>query len=263
MRNVNKVAVSINPSPPSAKVEEPPTGEDRINDDGRENIRSNKESPKWLHDVNSGVVAFLKQMLNSHFEVADAPSGTNALEAIDRKYAKFAALETIARVPYFSYTSVLHLYETIGNFRNKEYIKLHFDESWNEMHHLLIMEELGGASLYQDRVFAAHMAFFYYWVVVALYMISPAAAYNFNSVVEHHAYETYDTFLKENEQYLKSQRVPLVAKEYYGDNDSTSIYGTKKPLKSLYDVFVRIRDDELEHATTMEMLERKASSMFE
>ena len=94
-------------------------------------------------------------------------------------------------------------------------------------------------------------------------MISPAAAYNFNSVVEHHAYETYDTFLKENEQYLKSQRVPLVAKEYYGDNDITSIYGTKKPLKSLYDVFVRIRDDELEHATTMEMLERKASSMFE
>ena len=29
----------------------------------------------------------------------------------DRHYARFYALETIARVPYFAYTSVLHLYE--------------------------------------------------------------------------------------------------------------------------------------------------------
>ena len=48
----------------------------------------------------------------------------------NRTIARFYALETIARVPYFSYTSVLHLYETIGFFRQKEFIKLHFSESW-------------------------------------------------------------------------------------------------------------------------------------
>ena len=50
----------------------------------------------------------------------------------------FYALETIARVPYFSYTSVLHLYETIGHFRDKEYIKLHFDQAWNELQGLVL-----------------------------------------------------------------------------------------------------------------------------
>lgn len=31
-----------------------------------------------------------------------------------RPYARFYVLETVARVPYFSYLSVLHLYETLG-----------------------------------------------------------------------------------------------------------------------------------------------------
>jgi ubiquinol oxidase len=64
----------------------------------------------------------------------------------DRHYARFYALETIARVPYFSYLSVLHLYETLGWWRKADFLKIHFAESWNELHHLLIMEELGGNS---------------------------------------------------------------------------------------------------------------------
>ena len=32
----------------------------------------------------------------------------------NRSYSRFYVLETIARVPYFSYLSVLHLYETLG-----------------------------------------------------------------------------------------------------------------------------------------------------
>lgn len=229
----------------------PPFGEEREDGCGCDD-EVESSSPKWLNNASTCVVSFLKQTLSSQFEVADA-SSTDAL-VIDRHFAKFYALETIARVPYFSYTSVLHLYETIGNFRNKEYIKLHFDESWNELHHLLIMEELGGATKYKDRVLATHMAFFYYWIVVALYALSPAAAYNFNSHVEHHAYETYNAFLGEYEFHLKAQPVPLVAKEYYDDG---------RALDSLYDVFVSIRDDELEHATTMEQLERKAGTMFD
>lgn len=35
----------------------------------------------------------------------------------DRTYARFYALETIARVPYFGYLCVLHLYETLGQWR--------------------------------------------------------------------------------------------------------------------------------------------------
>lgn len=84
----------------------------------------------------------------------------------DRHYARFHALETIARVPYFAYTSVLHLYETLGWWRRADVMKIHFAESWNELHHLLIMEELGGNDRYLDRLVAQHLAVFYYFVAV-------------------------------------------------------------------------------------------------
>ncbi|XP_038986087.1 ubiquinol oxidase 4, chloroplastic/chromoplastic-like isoform X2 [Phoenix dactylifera] len=58
----------------------------------------------------------------------------------DCHYARFFVLETIARVPYFAFISVLHMYESFGWWRRADYLKVHFAESWNEMHHLLIME---------------------------------------------------------------------------------------------------------------------------
>lgn len=62
----------------------------------------------------------------------------------NRPYPRFYVLETIARVPYFAYLSVLHLYETLGIWRKADWLKVHFAETWNELHHLLIMESLGG-----------------------------------------------------------------------------------------------------------------------
>lgn len=46
-----------------------------------------------------------------------------------RDYARFYALETIARMPYFSYLSALHFYETIGRWRRAKYLKIHFAEN--------------------------------------------------------------------------------------------------------------------------------------
>jgi ubiquinol oxidase len=195
----------------------------------------------------------------------------------DRHYARFAALETIARVPYFSYTSVLHLFETFGWFRKKEYIQLHFAESWNELHHLLIMESLGGNQLFLDRFIAQHIAFFYYWIVVFLYMTNPAIAYDLNKHVETHAYETYDKFLKEHGEELKKQPAPQCAIDYYQKGDPYLFNAFQVPkllddrekakaelrvpkIENLYDVFYHIREDEADHANAMRILQRESTA---
>jgi ubiquinol oxidase len=112
----------------------------------------------------------------------------------NRPYPRFYLLETIARVPYFAYVSVLHLYETVGYWRKADLLKVHFAETWNELHHLLIMESLGGNHTWGDRFLAQHLAIVYYWVVVPLYMLLPHYAYYMMELIEEHAYHTYDTY---------------------------------------------------------------------
>jgi ubiquinol oxidase len=178
----------------------------------------------------------------------------------DRTYPRFYVLETVARVPYFAYTSVLHLYESMGWWRKSDWLKIHFAESWNELHHLLIVEELGGNKYWIDRFVAHSGAFIYYWILVFVYMISPRSAYHFMQKIEEHAYHTYDTFLKDHEDELKAQPAPVVAVNYYQDGDLYLFdeFQTSHPeqkrrpkIENLYDVYLAVRDDELEHVKTM------------
>jgi hypothetical protein len=72
--------------------------------------------------------------------------------AVSRKFTEFCSTNGLGVVPasYYSvlltpdycaaFISVLHLYETFGWSRKADYIKVHFAESMNEFHHLLIME---------------------------------------------------------------------------------------------------------------------------
>jgi ubiquinol oxidase len=178
----------------------------------------------------------------------------------DRPIPRFYVLETVARVPYFSYLSVLHFYETIGVWRKADWLKVHFAESWNELHHLLIMEELGGNKVWADRFLARHVALIYYWIIVVLYVLHPQSAYHFMELVEGHAYHSYDTFLTEEAETLKAKPAPQVAIQYYRDGDlymfdefqTGQVPEHRRPaINNLYDVFVNIRDDEQEHVKTM------------
>lgn len=63
----------------------------------------------------------------------------------DRPIQRFWFLETVARMPYFSYNTMLTMYELFGWWRrSSELRRVHFAEEWNEYHHLLIHESLGG-----------------------------------------------------------------------------------------------------------------------
>ena len=158
----------------------------------------------------------------------------------DRDYARFYVLETVARVPYFSFVSVLHMYESLGIWRKADYLETHFAQTMNEYHHLLIMEDLGGDARFVDRFFAQHTAFVYYWLTCLLYVVSPRMAYNLSEQVEEHAYHTYDEFLKHNEKILSIQMPTVTASTYYSD------------VENMYDVFVNIRNDEGDHVKTMQ-----------
>ena len=248
------------------------SNEEKPNETGSPSAQFGKPLSPKIVDFNQAAIGFVK---NAVFDTLFPPESVHE-ENPTQTYAKFYALETIARVPYFAYLSVLHLYETLGWFRKANYLKLHFAESWNELHHLLIMEELGGNKEWHHRFVAQHTAFFYYWFVFGIYIVNPILAYNLNQAVEEHAFETYDHFLKENEAHLKKLKAPEVAKEYYlgldtymldsmqttqyeCDEGQIQINTRKMPIKcdTLYDVFVAIRDDEAEHVNTMKYLQNQ------
>jgi ubiquinol oxidase len=181
--------------------------------------------------------------------------------------ARFFLLETVARMPYFSYITMLHLYETLGFWRRSSDIKrIHFAEEWNEFNHLLIMESLGGDQRWWVRFMAQHSAIVYFLVLNHLWALSPTLAYKFSELLEGHAVNTYGQFLDENEALLKELPPSTAAINYYSfgfadplfEEYQTTAISTgselRKPgddMQSLYDVFDAIKADEGDHVGTM------------
>jgi ubiquinol oxidase len=220
-----------------------------------------------IYHLNKALIDMVYNIICKLYPVGDGSSKDISSKA----FVRFYVLETVARVPYFAYLSVLHLRETFGEraFSNAQENRLrtHYAEADNELHHLLIMESLGGNSNLLDRALAQSMAFVYYWYVVLIYsLVSSQAAYHLSELIEDHAYDTYDEFLKLYETELRTLPVPEIAKQYYM-YDYPSFFplfcttGANRPgskssppliqLNSLYDVFVCIRNDEKEHWKTL------------
>uniref|UniRef100_A0ACD5YAJ1 Uncharacterized protein n=1 Tax=Avena sativa TaxID=4498 RepID=A0ACD5YAJ1_AVESA len=130
------------------------------------------------------------------------------------------------------------------------------------------ISELGGNSEWIDRFLARFSAFFYYFIAVGMYMLSPRMAYHFSECVERHAYSTYDKFLKLNGEELIKLPAPEAAIDYYMNEDlylfdefqTSRAPSSRRPkVDNLYDVFVNIRDDEAEHCKTMTACQRPGS----
>lgn len=184
---------------------------------------------------------------------------------------RFWFLETVARMPYYSYTAALTFYEILGWYRGgAELRKIHFAEEWNEYHHLLIMESLGGDVSWRDRFLGQHAALVYYGVLILLWFMSPALAYNFSELIEAHAVDTYAQFVDQNAELLKTMPAPRIAVEYYEGADlylfdefqTAREVRTRRPrIRTLYDVFSNIRDDEGEHVSTMNACQKEDAAV--
>jgi ubiquinol oxidase len=216
-------------------------------------------------DMEQGIYNFNKVVIDTVYDIICL---LYPVTGGPRDFARFYVLETVARVPYFAYLSVMHLRETFGARDSGlgERMRTHYAEADNELHHLLIMESLGGNSSFIDRTVAQTMAFGYYWYVTGVYSFSEQAAYHLSELIEDHAYNTYNKFLAEHEAKLKSMPVPPIARKYYEeenpflfdlfctvkDVDDSGQFSQRRPkLESLYDVFVNVRDDEREHWKTL------------
>mmetsp|Transcript_16933 Transcript_16933/g.23972 ORF Transcript_16933/g.23972 Transcript_16933/m.23972 type:complete len:288 (-) Transcript_16933:182-1045(-) len=170
-------------------------------------------------------------------------------------------------MPYFSYITMLHLYETLGFWRRSADVKrVHFAEEWNEFNHLLIMESLGGDQSWWVRFMAQHSAIAYFVALLALWSISPTLAYKFSELLETHAVNTYGQLLDENEELLKELPPSTAAVQYYSFGAADPFFGEyqttalskgepiRQPgteMRTLFDVFTAIRADEGDHVGTM------------
>ncbi|NJR31329.1 plastoquinol terminal oxidase [bacterium] len=178
-------------------------------------------------------------------------------------YRRFFVLETVARIPYFSYLSVLHLYQSLGAKPSIDLLSLHFQESINETYHLRIIEDLGGGSNILDKVFARTLGIVYYWLVVILYLIAPRSGYYLMELVESEAVLSYNKFLIKNKKQLTKQPITEIAKEYYfGDFRMEPKEQNTKKNVTMYDVFVAIRNDEKIHTQDMNKSIENYSSYF-
>jgi ubiquinol oxidase len=177
---------------------------------------------------------------------------------VGRPIPRMWFLEVVARIPYFSYTSCLHLLSTLGWWRSPELMNIHHAEELNEAFHLAVMESLGGDRRWGDRFMAFHAAIAYYWFLVVMFFLSPASSYGFSELLEGHAVDTYAQLLEENAETLRALPAPDVARVYfedfiyYFDAFQMERDTVRRPdINSLYDVFVNIFRDEEEHVKTM------------
>jgi hypothetical protein len=130
---------------------------------------------------------------------------------------RFWILETIARAPYFSFLSVLHLRESLG-LRGEDHLYLmkeHFSQTLNETEHLEYMESIGGADRWIDRLFAWHLVLVYYWIMVGYYLINPVDAYHLNAGIELHATETYLDYLWDHPEDQKISEIAVDEMNHY------------------------------------------------
>jgi ubiquinol oxidase len=160
-----------------------------------------------------------------------------------RPIDRFWFLETVARMPYFSYVATLHMYETLGFWEiDGELKRIHLDEEINESQHLRVMESLGGNTLWWNRFLARHGAIAYYVILLLLYIFNPRIAYLSSELLEMHAVDTYTEFYESNREILSS--MPL----------TPAAHGYAPSAENMYDVFVKIAEDEWFHAETMKTI---------
>ncbi len=161
-------------------------------------------------------------------------------------YAKFKAIEVIARIPYQSwevatYTILSAMYgnerRAINLTKLSAFSRMAQD---NETMHVVVMSHivrrLHCESFLRHTLIPLLFSFFYFWTTYLLFLISRRAALELNYLFESHAYAQYQEFLDREGDRLRQTPITSDFLAFYGRN-----------VRSEYELFELIRNDELIH----------------
>lgn len=161
-------------------------------------------------------------------------------------YAKFKAVEVIARIPYQSWEVASYALLTALYSDEKKAIELAKTSSFarnaqdNETLHVVVISQIvcrrNEQGFFRHILIPLLFSLFYFWTLFVLYMLNRKASLELNYLFEAHAYEQYSAFLEREEERLKRTLVTSEFLQFYGRTAHTE-----------YELFRSIRNDELIH----------------
>ena len=164
-------------------------------------------------------------------------------------YAKFRAIEVIARVPYQSWVSAAYTLLTLFYSNEQKAIELSHLSKYarlaqdNETMHVVVISTLakkqGKSNVLTYTIIPMLFAFLYFWAAYILYLLSPRYSHEVNYLFENHAFEQYSEFLTANETELKEKPISSEFLTWYG-----------RYPRNQYEFFEQVRNDELIHRNT-------------
>jgi len=161
-------------------------------------------------------------------------------------YSKFKAIEVIARIPYQSWEVATYTLLT-GLYANEERAieltktsRFSREAQDNETMHVVVLagicKRLKCDGFFRHALIPLLFAFFYFWTIYVLYMLSRRSALELNYLFENHAFHQYQEFLTLYGEKLRDTPVVSDFLAYYG-----------RYPRSEYELFESIRNDELIH----------------
>ena len=170
----------------------------------------------------------------------------NLLYGRTPSYAKFKAIEVIARIPYQSWESASYTLLSAFYWDEAKAMRLTRTGAFsrmaqdNETMHVVvvagIVRRLRAGGVIRHTIVPLMFSFLYFWIIYLLYMLHPKAALELNFMFECHAHEQYQEFLDRESERLKSTPVISEFLAFYG-----------REARSEYELFESIRNDELIH----------------
>ncbi len=170
----------------------------------------------------------------------------NTVYGNEPSYAKFRAVEVIARVPYHSWDSAAFTLLTLCYTSEERASRLSQVSRFsrmaqdNETMHVVVISSICRreckTGVVRHTLIPMLFAFFYFWASYLMYLVQPRWSLELNYLFEQHAFDQYSRFITTNKEALSHKTVSSDFLREYGRNP-----------RNQYEFFRSVRNDEIIH----------------